>query len=156
MIREEFERLLDGFGPDPAHWPETRRDAAAELLRRDAVARRGLEAARALEAALTGLPVEPASDALRRSVLDIPLAHPRPARRAPPYAHLLARTVAMWRTWSAGALAASFAMLMGFYLGYGGTLVLPGLTDAAAATPEQELVELVASIDAAIGTDELP
>lgn len=159
MTLEDFDLLLDGFGADPAAWPADRRDAARALVSTDPEAARRLHATRMLDAALADLPRETASPALRRAVLDIPLDAPR---TAPPVG-LLARfgreAAATWRAWSAGAVAASAAMVMGLYLGYGGLLHLPGLTEetisattTAAASPEQELSDLVS----AINTDSLP
>lgn len=150
MTREEFDDLLDGLGPDLGRWPDGARRAALDLLDRDPDTARALETALLLDAALAA-PPPAAHEALRRAVLDIPLAHPRGVRRTGVLDRLLAGAATGWRAWSAGAVAACAAMLMGFYLGYGGLVALPGLTGAGdgtqAATPEEELVALVAALE---------
>ncbi len=150
MTLYEFEDLLDTLGPELDRWPTDLRMAAEALLSTDPAARQALDAARMVAATLAELPGERASDALRRAVLDIPLARPRSVATPGLLDRLFGGTAAAWRAWTAGAVAASAAMLMGFYLGYGGLLTLPGLTgnaDVATITPEQELVELIAALD---------
>jgi hypothetical protein len=52
MSREQFQDLLDGYGADPTHWPESERAKAERLIDSDAEARAMLAAGRRLDALL--------------------------------------------------------------------------------------------------------
>lgn len=57
MMLAEFERLLDVYGGDRTHWPAEARAAAAQLVARDAKARRMLAEAEALDRLLERAPL---------------------------------------------------------------------------------------------------
>lgn len=143
---ERFEELLDRLGPDIDMWPEADRQAARALLARSIPARHALDAARLVESVLAE-PAVPASVRLRQAVLDIPLAEPRQARALGLLDRLAAMLGESWRMATAGAGMAMATGLLGFVLGYGQWVQLPGLTatdtETAAATPEQELALLL-------------
>ena len=57
MTPADFERLLDVYGGDRTHWPTDARAAAAQLVARDARARRLLAEAEALDRVLERAPL---------------------------------------------------------------------------------------------------
>lgn len=77
MDLERFTELLDAHGAEPARFPETERAAAVELLTHDARARQLHDEASTLARALDALGSPEPSAALRRTVAEIPLRHPR-------------------------------------------------------------------------------
>ena len=69
MRHEEFVLLVDRYGSNWHRWPPRDRHAAQALLSRSAEAQTVWEEARRLDEILNRMPVEPASDALRASIL---------------------------------------------------------------------------------------
>lgn len=138
MTKREFLDLLDRYGADPARWPAPLRLAADRALAVDAELRALLDAERVLEDALAGLPQSLAGPALRRTVLDIPLDHPRGAI-APSLGRML---IDGWRRWTAGMATVTAAGLIGFVLGYG-QLVEPPAASAGEQTGVEELASLL-------------
>ncbi|MBP7335856.1 hypothetical protein [Niveispirillum sp.] len=124
MTKREFLDLLDRYGANPSRWPAPLRLAADRALAADAELRDLLSAEQVLETALAGLPAITASPELRRTVMDIPLDHPRGVA-APSLARLL---LAGWRRWTAGMATVTAAGVIGFVLGYGQLVTLPTAT----------------------------
>ena len=91
-----------------------------------------------LEASLADLPAMGASPDLRRTILDIPLDHPR-AIAAPSLAQLL---LTGWRRWTAGMATVTAAGLIGFVLGYGQLVTLPTAT-AGEQVAGEDLVSML-------------
>jgi len=73
-----FAQLLDAYGSDAARWPESEREAALELLQRDAKARALHEQAGSLDVLLASAPtMNEVPAALRARILEIPVRHAR-------------------------------------------------------------------------------
>lgn len=158
MTLADFERLLDVYGGDRTHWPADARAAAAQLVARDAKARRLLAEAVALDrvlerAPLPGLATEAAlADrivaAAQRSPRIVKIAGaqpvavsslraggklpPAPSRGAGWRPRLLGAEVR-----AAGLLAAS--LVVGLVIGLSNLpqQVLPSLGDVAGATSDR-------------------
>lgn len=147
MTRSEFLDLLDRHGADPVRWPAGLRLRADRALAVDADLRALLAAEQAVADALACLPAVRASAELRRAVLDIPLDHPRALDRP----SLLAEMRLAWKRWTAGMATATAAGLMGFVLGYGQMVPLPGGdgTEQVASDDLVALLNLTTEIDAA-------
>jgi hypothetical protein len=124
MTKREFLDLLDRYGADPSRWPAPLRLAADRALALDAELRDLLAAEQVLEASLADLPAMGASPDLRRTILNIPLDHPRPIA-APSLAQLL---LTGWRRWTAGMATVTAAGVIGFVMGYGQLVTLPTAT----------------------------
>ncbi|MFV3129304.1 hypothetical protein [Niveispirillum sp. KHB5.9] len=138
MTKREFLDLLDRYGADPARWPAPLRLRADRALATDADLQALWQAEIVLEDALAGLPETIAGPELRRSVLDIPLDHPRGAI-TPSLTRLL---IEGWRRWTAGMATVTAAGLIGFVLGYG-QLVEPPAASAGEQTGVEELASLL-------------
>lgn len=121
MTKREFLDLLDRYGADPSRWPAALRLEADRAMAGDANLRDLLVAEQALEEALSDLPAVAASADLRRAVLDIPLRHLRAVAPSP-----WQMALAGWRRWMAGTATVTAAGLIGFVLGYGQLVSLPG------------------------------
>ncbi|WP_155524443.1 hypothetical protein [Oleisolibacter albus] len=146
MTPSRFEDLLDRHGPDLAQWPAGERAAADALLRRAPEMAALLEADRQLRTVLAdGLPGATAGSGLRAAILSIPLAHPRTLPRR---FGLRAWLAGLLRPLSAGMATACAAGALGFVLGYGQLITLPGLTGTDTASSEASASdgELVASL----------
>lgn len=146
MTPSRFEDLLDRHGPDLEQWPAAERGAAEALLRHAPEMAALLEADRQLQAVLSGgLPAATAGSGLRAAILSIPLAHPRAAPRRSGLHPWLA---GLLRPLSASMATACAAGALGFVLGYGQLISLPGLTgtDTAGSEAGASDGELVASL----------
>ncbi|MFM2045698.1 MAG: hypothetical protein RLY86_4274 [Pseudomonadota bacterium] len=170
---DRFADLLDRHGPNGDAWPVADRAPALALIARDAEAASLLEAARLVEAVLAA-PPDPASPALRRAVLDVPMHHPRTAAGMAGLGTGWLRIILGQletvlgrgpRVARAGAGMALATGLLGFMLGYGQIVTPPGLrmtgpTDTAMAEGEAAPVsaeqELALLIDSLYAMDDLP
>lgn len=140
MTPSRFADLLDRLGPCLETWPDHERAAALALLDSSETARRDLEAATLLADILPDLPAVEASATLRRAVLALPLEHPRTVASRSPAAWLLSAFAAPWKQWTAGFGSAVACGLVGFMLGYGGHVAIPGVTPVTDQTADTDLV----------------
>lgn len=151
MSFTDFERLLDVYGGDRTRWPAEARAAAAQLVARDANARRVLAEAEALDrvlerAPLPGLAVEAALAerivaAAQRSPRIVKIATGQSSVVSLPEGRTrLPRHAGPWKLWfargdvrAAGVLAA--ALIVGVFIGVSNVpqSVVPALADLPAA-----------------------
>ena len=108
----QFENLLDSYGANPAAWPPALRAAALALVAGEPVAKRLLEEASALDAALDALPAAPVPAGLQARIM-ANLDAPAPQFRLERGLQWL--SAALWRPLALGALP----LLFGFSLGMG-------------------------------------
>lgn len=137
MTETEFQDLLDRYGADPGRWPADLAASAERAMKADRALARQLSAEQALMQVLAE-PVPVARTALRRTVLDIPLDHPRGSRAPSAWVLLMAA----WRQWMAGTATATAAALVGVVLGYGQMVPLP-LADTAMVSATDDVTTLL-------------
>jgi hypothetical protein len=111
MSIDEFRRLLDAWGGDPARWPREARRDAETLLSRSPEARALRDEAAAFDALLASAPAIEPSEALRTRLMDLPGNNRQERRRGGSGARF-----------GLGAFLPRFAglaaaVLIGFYVG---------------------------------------
>lgn len=136
----EFERLLDVFGGDRTRWPAEARSPAAQIVARDARARRLLAESEALDRALERAPLPPLS---RESPLAERIV--AAARRSP-------RIVGTAEAWGAEAVPARASV--GVLAARGGAL-LRGLPARRRISPAAGLLAASLAIGISIGLSRL-
>ena len=118
MNVEDFQDLLDAYGPDLNAWQDGEREVAERLLEDSPEARRRLASAWELEARLhVALLPAPVPPGLREAVLQVPRRHPRASR-------LSAWGWGMRFAWGGSFGAVLASGVLGFVLGAG--LLSPG------------------------------
>jgi hypothetical protein len=106
---ERFQALVEAYGADIERFPQRERAGARELLRRDEVAQRLVQAARAFDAVLAEARLELSSSLVER-LGAIPREHVQDAGGA----RLIPLPTARW-TWLAAAAAVLLGVLGGHY-----------------------------------------
>jgi hypothetical protein len=160
MTLAEFERLLDVYGGDRTRWPTEARAAAAQLVARDAEARRLLAEAEALDRVLERAPLPALAKegaladrivaAAQRSPRIVKIAGARPVQPAVPAAAGRGRTPVRLSSASVGAAGLLVASLMiGVVIGRTNLpeQLLPGLADISRAAPNDLMLIALADED---------
>jgi hypothetical protein len=151
MTPAEFERLLDVYGGDRTRWPSEARAAAAQLVARDARARKLLAEAEALDRILerAPLPSLAVEAALAERIVAAAQRSPRIVRIGPDRlpgvspsesAAVPPRQARSWkrqllRSDVRGAAVLAASLVLGIFIGLSNVpeSVLPGLADLAGA-----------------------
>lgn len=139
--------LLETYGGDPSRWPEERRTDAERLIAEDAEAERMSQDAQALDAMLSSAAEVEPSAALRRSVAEIPLRHPRQDGLAAAGWRALLPFGSVLRA----ALVGAFALSLGVVVGVGAAADVDTGADVDVATldADWQALEELALLDAA-------